>query len=254
MGKFFNIKINPDIVNGDISNVIAANGTDAPIANNRVLFDWTKFEIPTSCRLGSITVVVNGEDGVQQGLPKDIEIIFARAVNGVAPTTIGNVSGTASSLNLQNHVVGTVFIDKDQGAFGTDSCAIFSSAVGSADGGHSAIVLDADPLTTGVQEVYVAGIAKGNFDFSTGVLANAAVTAATAATATTGVVVKTVDPRLVFSIGDTVYIMDVDVPIGTVKALTNNDIILNTANVGAIAEDDELINANPFKITLHCEL
>tara|TARA_R110001599_G_scaffold90704_1_gene238658 strand:+ start:458 stop:1219 length:762 start_codon:yes stop_codon:yes gene_type:complete len=253
MGKYFNIKINPDIVNGDISNVIAANGTDAPFANNDVLFDWTKFEIPTSCKLTGITVVVNGEDGVAQ-TAKDIELIFAKDINNIAPTTIGVVNATATALNIQNHVIGGLTIDKENGVFGTDSCAIFSSSVGSADGGHSAIVLDSDPLTTGVQEVYIAGIATGAMDFSTGVLANAAVTAATAATATTGIVVKTVDPRLCFSVGDTVYIMDVDVPIGTVKALTDNDVILNAANVGAIAEDDELINANPFKITLHCEM
>ena len=258
MGKYFNVRFKPDIVNGDISPIIASNKTDNPFQNGDVLFDWHTLELPQACKLASVTCVVNGEDGAAQA-NENIELIFARAIDGVAPTTLGLVNGTASSLNLQHHVIGTVTMDKDKGAFGIDSCFILSSAVGSADGGHAAIVLEGEHSTTtgyktGYQTIYVAAIARGAYDFSTGVLANAAVSDDTAATATTGIVVKTVDARLVFSPGDTVYIHDVDTAIGVVKSVTDNDIILKSANVGAIAENDEVINANPLKFTLHCEM
>ena len=254
MGKFFNIRLRPDIVNGDISPVIANDKTDNPFANNDVLFDWHKFEIPATCRLVGVTAVVNGEDGVTQGTARDMEIIFAKAINGVAPTTIGNVNATATSLNIQNHVIGGLTIDKDNGAFGTDSCAIFSTAVGSADGGHAAIVLDAEPTPAGVQEIYIAGIIKGSVDFSTGVLSTEAIDASSAEKAT--IAVDTVDARLVFSPGDKVYVHDVDTQIpGTVKTVAQNLLTFDTTNSTVdVANNDEIINATPIKFTLHCEL
>ena len=84
------------------------------------------------------------------------------------------------------------------------------------------------------------------YNFSTGVLANAAVSAGAASTFVT----KTVDPRLFFDIGDTVHVHDSDTAIGTVTSLTDNDINLTAVTGVAIAEDDEIINASPVELIL----
>ena len=259
MGKYFNIRFRPDIVNGDISDVIADDKTDAPFANNDVLFDWQTLEIPRGgARLLGVTGVVNGEDGVAQAV-KDIELIFARSISGTAPTTIGDPNATATSLNIQNHVIGALTMDKDFGVTGTDSCYILSTISGGADqGGMPAIILEGEASTTtgyegGFETIYVAGIISGAVDFSTGVLSTEAIDASSAEKAT--IAVDTVDARLVFSVGDKVYVHDVDTQIpGTVKTVAQNLLTFDTTNSTVdVANNDEIINATPVKITLHCE-
>ena len=46
---------------------------------------------------------------------------------------------------------------------------------------------------------------------------------------------------------------DVDTAVGTVASMTATTIVLTSNNVGAIADDDELINANPIKLILGFE-
>ena len=58
-----------------------------------------------------------------------------------------------------------------------------------------------------------------------------------------------------FSVGDTVYLHDVDTALGTVKSVTDTTIVLNAAIAGGtdLDDDDELLNANPIKIKLGFE-
>tara|TARA_R110002072_G_C7809240_1_gene522313 strand:+ start:42 stop:812 length:771 start_codon:yes stop_codon:yes gene_type:complete len=255
MSKYFNVKFRPDIVDGDISLVIDDDKTDAAFGVNDVLFDWQTVNMPKGgARLLGATIVVGGLHGAAQGA-KDMELIFARSIDGVLPLSIGTVNSAASELSMHSHVIGALTMDKDNGVAATTTCNILSTISGGADqSGQPAIVLEGEPSTImGYDTIYVAGITSGALNFSTNVLSNAVVGDATAATATTGIATKTTDPRKVFSPGDILYIHDVDVAIGTVKSVTDNDIILESPNVGAIAESDELINATPIKITLHCE-
>tara|TARA_R100001594_G_scaffold86867_1_gene121241 strand:- start:61 stop:843 length:783 start_codon:yes stop_codon:yes gene_type:complete len=259
MGKYFNVKFRPDIVNGDISDVIDNDKTDKPYAANDVLFDWQTIEIPKGGgRLLGVTMVINGEDGVAQAA-RDIELIFARSVDGVAPTTIGIQNETATCLNIQNHVIGALTMDKEYGVTGTDSCNILSTISGGADqAGMPAIVLEGESSTTsgyktGYDTIYVAGITSGALDFSTGVLSTEAIDASTDQKKT--IAVDTVDARLVFSVGDKAYVHDVDTQIpGTVSAVGENLLTFNTTNSTVdVANNDEIINATPIKIVLHCE-
>ena len=102
------------------------------------------------------------------------------------------------------------------------------------------------------QKVYVAGIAGGAFDFSTGVIKNGNLTD----NAQVGLLVNGVDPRQAFRPGDTVYIHDVDTPVGTVATFSTHTpgslyfINLTGGNVGAITNNDELMNATPITVTL----
>ena len=254
MGKYFNVRFKPDLVNGTVANLIDSDKSDNQFSNADVLFDWHTLELPQACKLSSVTVVVMGKNGAAQG-NVNMELLFARAVDGVAPTSIGTVNATASCLNLNHHIVGVVTMDGDKGAFGTDNCYVLSSAVGSADGGHAQIVLEGEHSTTsgyktGYQTIYVAAITRGALDLITGVRTDAFSDGASA-----DITVDTKDPRLSISPGDILYIHDVDTSIGTVKSVPDStSIILTTTNVGAIANDDEIVNATPLKFTLHCEI
>ena len=101
------------------------------------------------------------------------------------------------------------------------------------------------------QRIYVAGIAGGAHDFSTGVLKDGAETSDAATSLTT----KTVDPRKCFRPGDTVYIHDVDTAIGTIASMTATNITLNAAIAGGtdIADNDEFMNATPITVKLGFE-
>jgi len=97
--------------------------------------------------------------------------------------------------------------------------------------------------------IYVAGLCGAQaFDFSTGVLLNDGSNVAN--DAGTSLTVDGVDPRKAFRAGDTVYIHDVDTPIGTVASMTDTTIVLTSNNVGAIADDDEFVNERPMTITV----
>ena len=248
---YFNVTVKPDIIDGDISKVIASNAADAPFAADDILFDWQAIDVPKgTVRLESVEAYLIGEDGGVQG-DKDFSLVFAKSINNTAPTTLGeeNAAQTAC-FELPLHFLGSIKIEATAVsipglAFGT---AYSWGATGDA-GMIGPMILTPEPSSgtnVGYDKLYVAAFAGGAFDFSTGVLANAAVSD----DAGTAIVVKTVDPRKAFNVGDTVYIHDVDTAIGTVDSLTDNDIILTSNNVGAIAESDEFMNATPITIQL----
>ena len=256
MSKYFKKNVLPDMINGDVSVMIenqVPSATDLPFSDKDVLFDWTAFTIPRSGRLIGVTAIVNGEDGAQQGTPRNMELIFAKSISGVAPTTIGNVNATATTVGLARNIIGALTLDKDTGAQGTDNLHILQTIEGGADlNGSPCLVLHGETLNPqgNEQTIYVAGInAGGNTDFSTGVKPTAQAT-----TSTDTIAVDGVDPRLCFSVGDTVYTNTDDTPLGTVKSLGASEIVLN-ANLAAQVEDnEEIVNANPIRLIFHFEL
>ena len=44
--KYYNVKVSPDVINGDVSTVIGTTGGDADFAGGDLVFDWTAFYIP----------------------------------------------------------------------------------------------------------------------------------------------------------------------------------------------------------------
>jgi hypothetical protein len=115
----------------------------------------------------------------------------------------------------------------------------------------SSMIVEGEPdsgTNVGYDKLYIAGFAGGAIDFSTGVLLNDAEDVADGAG--TSLTVDGTDPRKCFQVGDTAYIHDVDTAIGTVASMTSTTIVLESNNVGAIANNDEFINANPIRIIL----
>tara|TARA_R110002020_G_scaffold116029_4_gene266220 strand:- start:1064 stop:1852 length:789 start_codon:yes stop_codon:yes gene_type:complete len=258
MANYFTKSFKPDIINGDVSNVIASNKTDAPFAASDILFDWQAVDIPvkTTAIVGG-NIHCFGEDGGTQG-NHDIMLIIAKSKDGVAPTSLGAVNAAVSGCyELPEIVLGVM---KFEG--GANRVHVLNYAFGSVyyyggtgnNGQTGPVIIEPEPNpglsgSAELNRIYVAGLAGGGLDFSTGVLANAATSDGDSAS----VVVKTVDPRKCFRPGDVVYIHDVDTPVGTVSSLTDNDIILTAAQVGAIAEDDEFMNATPITVNLSFE-
>tara|TARA_R100000808_G_C2117797_1_gene129900 strand:- start:383 stop:1159 length:777 start_codon:yes stop_codon:yes gene_type:complete len=257
MGKFFTVEVKPDIVGGDISDVIADDKTDAPFSAGDVLFDWHAFDIPKgSAKLESVCAYVMGEDGGQQA-DTDIHLVFAKTVNGNAPASLG--SGNAimtTGFDMPAHLVGACKLEGTTEGQGTiDGPAfgqVYIAGPNSANGMNHQGILTGEPESgdnVGFDKLYVAGFSGGTLDFSTGVLSTGAITAEASAT----IAVDTVDARKCFQVGDTVYIHDVDTAAGTVKSVASGSIVLEAVTAVAVANNDEIINATPIKLVLGFE-
>ena len=246
----------PSVVNGRVANVINTNASDKAFGDGDTLFDWHELTIPNrSNAIVNAVVHSYGVDGAAAA-NSDFSLIIAKSNNGAAPTSLGNGNvKAAAAFDLPDVLMNIVRFEGTANSIGKLNMANLGSTyyymigggTNEASGNNLPIVIDPEINNVdGTTKIYVAGIAHGSINFSTGVLSNAAVND----DAATSIVAKTVDPRRHFRVGDTVHIHDVDTAIGTVASLTDNDIILTANNVGAIAEDDEFINDKPLTITL----
>jgi len=252
MGQF-TIRINPDIVDGDISKFIADDKTDAPFGASDLLFDWQALSIPKgACTLQNICVYMLGEDGGVQA-DRDLYFVFAKKVDGVAPGTLGEENAAMTAcFELPLHLIGACKLEATGGgaghllgpAFGN----VMHTGIAGASGSQLPIVLQGERESyegDGFDTIYVACFTGGALDFSTGVLSTGAITADD----NTTVEVDTVDARKCFTKGDTVYVHDVDTALGVVESVASGVITLTTNNVVAVANNDEIINGSPMKLT-----
>lgn len=253
----FTVKITPDLINGDVSNIIGnqvPSATDAPFTADDILFDWVAMQVPKGAnKLVSITGFMMGQDGGEQ-VNGDVEFIFAKSINGEAPTSLGAVNAAQTAgFDLPLHYIGFA---KCEGTSSVTVGAKFGDFFTSTYGGGAAgaqlpVILEGEPASgqnVGYDVIYVAAFVVGAVDFSTGVKPTAQ-----AATSTDTIAVDGVDPRKCFQIGDTVYTNTDDTPLGTVKSMTSSEIVLN-ANLAAQVEDnEEIVNANPVRVVFGFE-
>jgi len=255
--KYYNVKVLPDIVNGDISDVIDADKTDKAFAAGDLIFDWKEFYVPKgAAKLEGISLYMNGADGAVP-VAGDIHLVFARDVDGVAPLSAGtpNGAGMVDCFNLATNFLGGIVLEGNTAGVGKikgpSHGSIYTMTRQSTNGAQVfCLSVDGEESSSrpGYTKLYVAGVADGSFNYSTGVLLNDG--SDVADDAGTSLTTDGTDARKVFQKGDTVYVHDVDTAIGVVESTTATTIVLQANNVGAIADDDELINANPIKIHL----
>ena len=276
MGKYFNVDLVPDMINGNVATVIQSDKTDLGFSSSDILFDWQTIDVPSGSKaLTSILMYVMGEDG-GAAAAGNTHIIFAKSIDGVAPKSLGVVNaGVTGGVDLGRHFVGACGVGPSGGAsadqgyghvLGLTVGAIFTSggiytpdSNDSAGGGQSWAgvlpqVIDTEPgsgTNVGYDKLYVAAITQGRFDFSTGVLST---------TTSTGSVlpVDGVDPRKAFQIGDTIYKHNSNTALGTVKSMSdegggNYNIVLNADTAVSVANDDEIVNANAVRLKLGFE-
>ena len=184
-----------------------------------ILFDWTPIEIPTgTCSIKTIHAIIEGTDGVA-GNTHDIDLYFARSINGVAPPTFGTenaVTVKATTLAFRRYLLGFLRIDLsardnldllrsysvigDRTASGSDNSALAGEMYN--------MVLQGDPAyssTKGYQTIWVAGYGAGAFNFGTAVVLNEGSSANQAANMTGDSVTFTTsgtDPASCFAAGD----------------------------------------------------
>ena len=261
MGKYFNIDVIPDCIAGDVSD----NNGSTDVGAGDIIFGWTAVDVPKgACLLKSVVAYANAEDGAYgAGSVTDFELLLAKSVNGVVPPSIGDINNAQTGCGeLRHHLVGGIRLEGAANK-GTLSKTTFGLVYTSPAGGSAAdtnigpqIVVDLEPesgTNVGYDKLYVAGFQVSSRNWGTGVLADGAVTAASAQSTT--ITVKTVDATKLFSPGDQVYVMDLDTPIpGTLTKVEATTLTFSEANTTVdIADEDELLNANPIRIKLGFE-
>ena len=258
MSKFFTVEVKPDIVNGDVSNIIDADTSNKDVGAGDLIFDWTEVKVPKGgCMLRTIHAIVNAEDGAYNSTAlTDYELIFAKSVNGEAPTSMGTVNALQTGgFDLKDHHVGSCTLFSTAGTGTITKSTTHIIYYGESDGfGNTKgipMIFDLEGGNGGFNSLYVCGFHVTARNYNTGVIVNGAITSDTEDTIT----VDGVDAVKIFSVGDEVYVHDVDTALGTVKSVTTNSIVLNAPIAGGtnLADDDELVNANPIKITLGFE-
>ena len=149
----------------------AGAATGSAYADNDILFDWQPLQIPKGTnRLISVSGYMMGEDGGTQ-TNADLSFIFAKSVDNVAPTTLGeeNAAQTAC-FELPLHYLGAVKIE------GTGSPIVgpafgdaFSTGYEGGNNGYTCnLVLEGEPdsgQNVGFDVIYVACFTKAALDF-----------------------------------------------------------------------------------------
>ena len=262
MSKYFNVDVIPDCIAGDVSDNAGAN-----VGAGDVIFNWTAVDVPRgSCLLKSITAFVNGEDGAIANSLTDYELVFAKSINGVAPSNLGDINAVQTGCGeLRSHFVGGVRLES-LAAAGTLSKTTFgvlfiNSSTAQANGVTGVnMVVDLEPdsgTSAGYDTLYVAAFQISARNYGTGVLLNLGSGADYDASATplNSLIVDGVDATKIFSVGDQVYVADLDTPIPGVLTKVE-PLLLTFSKVNStvdISNDDELLNANPIRIRLGFE-
>ena len=259
INKYFTVEVKPTITGAQ------QNGNSAVFSDNDVLFDWTSFEVPKGAsKLTAATLVMRGKDGAKQ-VEIDLDLLFAKTVNGTAPVTLGDPNLTASGLPvLTNHLIGMIHIDSagDYGVQGLDYFSIASTGSGAAASLIPNMVLQGEPDSggnVGFDTLYIAGLCGANsLSFGTTVLVRGAISADNTTTIPTDKGSDDdPDADLIFAAGDVLQTATSD-NVGTISSISafdtdHQDIILTANNVDAIADNEELFNINPIRIILSFE-
>jgi len=247
-GKFSIVTVKPNI---DVQGNVAFTATD-------LLFDWTPIEIPRGgCSIETIQMHYAGTNGAAQ-TPKDIELIFAKSVNGVAPPTLGTSNGaitsTAVAVSAKPHIIGYKHLDVST-MVDTGVDLVAYNLLGSFSAKPNPkmnIMLEGETTSyvstkgPGYQTVWMAGLAiEGGEDFGAGVVLDGDQAAAVGTQTQLTVTAGGVDPGLVFAVGDEVIAQD-GALVGTVVSIESNTAFTVDQVQAALADEDELCNRQPI--------
>ena len=256
---YFTVEVKPTIPASEQA------GNSSVYASTDILFDWTSFQIPRGAAkcLGA-TVVFRGKNGASQTVG-DVDIFFAKTVNGTAPATIGASNATAAcGPVVSNHIIGMIRLDDgaSYGESGFDKFSIASSNISSEPSMHGNVIIEGEPDSgdnVGYDTIYLGAITGAAHDFGTTVLVSNAI----AADNTTVIPTQATsdgnddpDAHLKFAVGDVIH-SATDDELGTIASIaafsTAQNITLTANNVDAIADNEEIFNINPIRIILSFE-
>ena len=233
-----------------------------------IIFGWTPVEIPTgACSIKSIHAIIDGTDGAA-GNTFDIQLYFARSINGVEPPTFGTenaVTAKATTLAYRRNLLGYVNLDLD-GSDNSDTLRAYSVIGSRSKSGNDNttnagemynIILQGDPTyasTKGYQTIWVAGYGTNTFNFGTAVTLNDAsdVDADITGNSVTLTLDGSGDPRNSFAPGDQL-IGSTGGPKMEVVSIAS-DTEMDVKNITEqIDDDEELVVRNPLKFRIGLE-
>jgi hypothetical protein len=228
-----------------IPTITASIQAGAAFADKDILFDWHKVDGFKGSEINGITAIIRGTNGADQTVV-DFELLFAtggikvdtRGVSvDIAPPSLGTVNAAVSLYQWKNNLTGRVLFDVDANALFNDGDIDVLNLV----------TLSQLNLPVG-QDLYVAAITKGAFDFRSTVQVSTET-----AINTKAVVVKTTGALVNFAPGDVLHDEN-DLVIGTVKSVTDDtNLVLaeNCASVSAVNKD--LYNIHPVQLIISSE-
>ena len=228
------------------------NGETA-YADADLLFDWQRFDIPRGAAcLKSIQLVMKGTNGADAN-KHDIELFFAKSIDGVAPSSLGTQNDTpsqSSSAACRRNIIGFKYLDASERSDDQDllNYNVWGSGITTAASTDvSDLILEGESTTlfstrsdaAGKQSIWIAGIAKGAFDFGTAVALNQG-SGQAVTTTSTQLTTDGTDPRIVFQKGDVVQAQD-NAVIGTVVSV-DSATTMTVDEVGAALTNNDTIN------------
>jgi hypothetical protein len=235
--KYFNSSV--------ISPTVAASKLNTAFAEGDIVFDWVGFEVPRgACKLLGATVIIRPKNDAGQTVAANgLDLLFAKGpVPDATPTSLGTVNAEVTNFASTDIVGGMPFVADDK--FGTRT--LYATNVSPCE-----LVLEPNPASgsnIGVDKFYLAGLAAGAIDLTSGCTVDG-----TPGTGQANLDVADVDADLGFAVGDIVHDED-DRLMGTVSAIPGTADITMAANLAnAGVNDKKIYNINPIRIILHFE-
>jgi hypothetical protein len=163
-----------------------------------------------------------------------IDLLFAVSdKDGTAPTTLGDLFAAVDTPGWQNNLIGFAQIAADDHI---DGDLIYMTIASTSLEGKEVILSNPDRA-----KIYVAGIAKGAFAFSTGVVTSQAVdVSGLSAAQLVNADIEGTDPRLVFAPGDIVHAED-GVILGEVESMADANTIVFKADGSTTASNTDYV-------------
>ena len=254
---YFTVEVKPTI------SAIKQAVNSSVYAAGDVLFDWESFQIPKGAsRLIGMTVVFRGKNAVAQSA-LDLDVFFAKTVDGVAPPTMGAVNATASALPaVSNHILGFTRLD-DGAGYGENGFDRFTVAMGG--GGQNPalpenLVVQGEPDSgdnVGYDTIYLGAITGGAHDFGTTVLARGGEAAGVTVVETDKGANDDPNAELIFVPGDVLH-GSTGAVLGTVASIaafgsSKQDITFTAGTAEVLDDNEEIFNVNPIRIILSFE-
>jgi hypothetical protein len=198
-------------------------------------------------RLIGVTTIMRGTNGSRQ--EHALDLYFAKAEQGdSAPGTLGTVNSSTGGQGYFNNLLGCLNVPVTDFRDGLDYMAVAHTNAVATGAGFVMDDVTNRAGYTGFNKYYLGVVSKGTPDFGTGVLCDDAISVND-----TSIVVKTVDARKVFDVGD-VLVDNGNAAIGTIKSIGSaTAITLESGAAEAVASDDEIVNKNPVTFILHFE-
>ena len=251
MGRHYDVTVKPTIK--------ASKQHAGAFAAGDVIFDWTAFNIPKgAARLLNTVALIRGTDGADQAVA-DLELFFAKSIDGVAPSTLGDLNAAVDTPGWFNNLIGMQFFDVSSNNIGSSNDLVYMSMFQSGSrGGGPDLVLQGEAdsgANVGYDTIYVAGIAQGAFSFSTAVETTAAEDVSALSTAIIGGTSAldngsggTAANLNKFVVGDILHAED-DIILGEISALTANTITFRHDGVNQLHGNGNLLYEVPDDLT-----